>query len=144
MNLDGVSNSDERVEMTLARLLATARASLERVAVEDYDRVVASGALVVDVRPGELRAEHGPLEGALVIGLNVLEWRLAPDSAHRMLDVHPDRVVMVVCQEGFSSSLAAHRLQQVGLQRATDLVGGFAGLMAYRRGIPDDRSMAAT
>lgn len=80
----------------------------------------------------------------MVIGLNVLEWRLAPDSNHRIVDVHPDRVVLVVCQEGFSSSLAAHRLQQVGLRRATDLIGGFAGLMAHRRGIPDDRSTLDT
>lgn len=130
--------------MTLARLLATARAGLDRVSVEDYDRVVGSGALVIDVRPAELREADGPLEDALVIGLNVLEWRLAPDSAHRIVDVDSDRVVLVVCQQGFSSSLAAHRLQQVGLRRATDLIGGFDSLMAHIRGIPDDRSTLDT
>jgi rhodanese-related sulfurtransferase len=130
--------------MTLARLLATARAGLDRVSVEDYDRVVGSGALVIDVRPVEIREAQGPLEDALVIGLNVLEWRLAPDSTHRIVDVHPDRVVLVVCQQGFSSSLAAHRLQQVGLRGATDLIGGFESLTAHRRGVPGDRSIPVT
>lgn len=114
--------------MTLERLLHDARAGLARVEVEDLDSLVEAGALLVDIRPEEIRREHGEIEGALVIGLNVLEWRLAPDSPTRLFDVDPDRVVVLVCQEGFSSSLAAHRLQQVGLPRATDLVGGYAAL----------------
>jgi rhodanese-related sulfurtransferase len=114
------------------RLLADARRDLERVPPDQFDRVAASGAFVVDVRPEELRRRHGALEGAAVVGLDVLEWRLAPDSPSRMLDIDPDRVVVVVCQQGYSSSLAAHRLQQVGLSRATDLIGGFAALSALR------------
>lgn len=68
----------------------------------------------------------------MVIGLNVLEWRLAPDSADRIVDLGPDDTVLLVCQQGFSSSLAAHRLQLLGLRCATDLVGGFEALMEYR------------
>jgi rhodanese-related sulfurtransferase len=118
--------------MTLDGLLAEARSGLVRVAPEDFDAVVAAGALVVDVRPLELRSLFGELDGALVIGLNVLEWRLAPDSPDRCIDVAPDRVVLLVCHEGYSSSLAAQRLQQVGIPRATDLIGGHTALMSAR------------
>lgn len=114
------------------RLLAEARRGLERVAAADFDQTVEAGALVVDVRPFEVRQKFGELEGALVIGLNVLEWRLAPDSPDRILDVDADRVVVLVCHQGYSSSLAAYRLQQVGLPRATDLIGGHAALCAFR------------
>jgi rhodanese-related sulfurtransferase len=124
---------EDRQSLTsVDRLLADARRDLERVPAEHFDQVAASGALVVDVRPEELCSRHGALDGAVVIGLNVLEWRLAPDSPDRLFDVDPDRVVVLVCQQGFSSSLAAHRLQQVGLPRATDLIGGFAALRAFR------------
>ncbi|MDX1449209.1 MAG: rhodanese-like domain-containing protein [Acidimicrobiia bacterium] len=116
------------------RLLTEARRGLRRVAVADFDAVVAEGALVVDVRPTEIRQAQGELEGALVVGLNVLEWRLAPDSPYRIVDVERDRVVVLVCQQGFSSSLAAHRLQQVGIPGATDLIGGFEALAEHRFG----------
>ena len=115
------------------QLVAIARSGLRRVEPADYDRLVAEGALVVDVRPLEIRQAEGDLPDAtLVIGLNVLEWRLAPDSPYRIVDVGPDQVVVLVCQQGFSSSLAAFRLQQVGIPRATDLVGGHQALMRYR------------
>lgn len=114
---------------SLHRMLADARAGLRRVSATGFDDVVAAGALVVDVRPEEVRAEQGALAGALVVGLNVLEWRLAPSSPDRLLDVDPDRVVVLVCKEGFSSSLAAARLQELGLEQATDLIGGFEALV---------------
>jgi rhodanese-related sulfurtransferase len=116
----------------LERLLEDARSGLDRVEPVDYDRVVSAGALVVDIRPEAIRRRDGDLPGALVIGLNVLEWRLAPESEHRALDVDPARVVLLVCSEGYSSSLAAHRLQLVGLPRATDLVGGYRALQDHR------------
>jgi rhodanese-related sulfurtransferase len=86
---------------------------------------VAAGALVVDIRPVEQRRRDGDLPGALVIDRNVLEWRLDPTSPYRTLDVARDRRVIIVCDEGYSSSLAAATLQELGLPRATDLVGGF-------------------
>lgn len=114
-------------------LVREARGHLERVEPADYDSVVADGALIVDVRPLEIRQAEGDLPDAtLVVGLNVLEWRLAPDSPYRIVDVGPDQVVVLVCQQGFSSSLAAFRLQQVGIPRATDLIGGHQALMRYR------------
>ncbi|MFP5332483.1 MAG: rhodanese-like domain-containing protein [Acidimicrobiia bacterium] len=127
----GASNSVDR-------LVDAARAGLKRVVPADFDRVVAEGALLVDVRPLEIRQAHGLLDGALVIGLNVLEWRLAPDNPYRVVDLTPDRIVLLVCQQGFSSSLAAHRLQQVGLPHATDLVGGFEALQQYRTALGAD------
>lgn len=115
-------------------LVLAARENLVRVEPADYDTVVAAGTLVVDVRPLEIREAEGDLPDAtLVVGLNVLEWRLAPDSPYRIVDIDADRVVLLVCQQGFSSSLAAQRLQQVGIPRATDLIGGHQALMRHRR-----------
>jgi rhodanese-related sulfurtransferase len=110
----------------IANLLEEARAGLDRVRAEDLDAAVAAGAMVVDIRPSEQRSVDGDLPGAAVIDRNVLEWRLDPTSPHRLEEAaDPQRRVIVVCNEGYSSSLAAHTLQQLGLDNATDLVGGF-------------------
>jgi rhodanese-related sulfurtransferase len=88
--------------------------------------------VVAEARPLE-RKRDGALEGAVVVDRNVLEWRLDPASAHR-LDVvrgYDDRVV-IVCNEGYQSSLAAATLQDLGLHRATDLIGGYQALLALR------------
>lgn len=114
------------------RLLAESRVGLSRIAPADFDGAVEAGALVVDVRPVEVRRKFGELDRALVIGLNVLEWRLAPDSPDRILDVDLDRVMLLVCHQGYSSSLAAYRCQQLGFSRATDLIGGHAALLSFR------------
>jgi rhodanese-related sulfurtransferase len=107
-------------------LLAAARSGLDRVEPVDLAAEVAQGALVVDTRPAEQRDRDGELPGAVVIDRNVLEWRLDPTSPHRIAEsVDHGRRVIVVCNEGYSSSLAAATLQQLGLRRATDLVGGF-------------------
>jgi rhodanese-related sulfurtransferase len=117
------------------RLLAEAREHLERVEVDDLDAEVEAGALVVDIRPVELRTRDGELPGALVVGRNVLEWRLDPTSPHRLDGQDdPDRRVILVCDEGYASSLAARTLQQLGLRRATDLVGGYQAWLARVRG----------
>jgi rhodanese-related sulfurtransferase len=116
---------------TLAQYLEDARSGLDRVRPVDVRRAVDEGAIVVDVRPEEIRRLQGPLPGALVIGLNVLEWRLAPTSEHRVVDLEPGDRVILVCQEGFSSSLAAARLQALGLAGATDVIGGFAALVRH-------------
>jgi rhodanese-related sulfurtransferase len=99
---------------------------------------------VVDVRPVEQRERDGEMPGALVIDRNVLEWRLDPTCPHR-LDVatSPDLRVIVVCNEGYSSSLAAESLLRVGLRRATDLVGGYQAWRALRDGGAVDGPLGA-
>ena len=92
------------------------------------------GALVVDIRPIEQRERDGELPGALVIDRNVLEWRLAPSSDTRVLDVEADKRVIVVCNQGYQSSLAAATLQKLGLRGATDFIGGYEALLASRKG----------
>jgi rhodanese-related sulfurtransferase len=114
-------------------LLERARARLERVPPERLEAEIADGALVVDIRPVEQRARDGELPGSIVIDRNVLEWRLAPTSDHRIPEADPDARVIVVCNEGYQSSLAAATLQDLGLSRATDLAGGFQAWMARRR-----------
>jgi rhodanese-related sulfurtransferase len=104
---------------------------------------LADGALVVDTRPIEQRRRDGELPGAVVIDRNVLEWRLDPTSDHHIPQAsdHDVRVV-VVCNEGYSSSLVAAGLQDLGLHRATDLIGGYQAWLALNR--PDrDRAPSA-
>jgi rhodanese-related sulfurtransferase len=86
----------------------------------------ADGAVLVDIRPALQRATHGELPGALVIERNVLEWRLDPASDARLPIAAYDLEVIVLCQEGYASSLAAATLQELGLYRATDVIGGYA------------------
>ncbi|MGH3360999.1 MAG: rhodanese-like domain-containing protein [Nocardioides sp.] len=107
-------------------LLAWARGPLDRVQPEDLAAEVAAGAVVIDIRPAEQRERDGALPGAVVVDRNVLEWRLDPTSPHRLRVATSPRVrYVLVCNEGYGSSLAAATLQQLGLTRATDLVGGF-------------------
>ncbi|WP_318214704.1 rhodanese-like domain-containing protein [Streptomyces sp. SCL15-6] len=91
-----------------------------------YDAAEAGEALLVDIRYASLRDADGLIPGALVIERNELEWRLDPQGSHRVPEAtgHDLRVV-VVCNEGYASSLAAESLHRLGLHRATDLVGGF-------------------
>jgi rhodanese-related sulfurtransferase len=107
-------------------LLAQARRGLDRVDPADLESEMAAGAVVVDTRPIEQRRRDGELPGALTIDRNVLEWRLDPSCTHHIPEVaDPDVRIVVVCNEGFSSSLAAATLRDLGLKRATDLIGGF-------------------
>ena len=112
-------------------VLAEARAALDRVGpAEAYERQRA-GALLVDTRPAAQRAEQGEIPGAIVIERNVLEWRVDPRSAHRIPEVVDHQTeIIVVCSEGYSSSLAAASLQRLGLEKATDLDGGFVAWKA--------------
>jgi rhodanese-related sulfurtransferase len=111
-------------------LLAEARDQLDRVAPQDLPALMATGAVVVDIRPVEQRHRDGELAGALVVDRNVLEWRLAPSSPDRIIDIDDETVVVIVCNEGYSSSLAAATLQRLGIRRATDLDGGYQALIA--------------
>jgi rhodanese-related sulfurtransferase len=116
--------------LSIDELLELARAGLQRVEPADAAAAVRDGALLVDIRPAALRAADGDIPGAIVIERNVLEWRLDPRSAHRIPQVDENKTVIIVCDEGYASSLAAATLQQLGLPGATDLVGGF---QAWRR-----------
>ncbi len=119
---------------SIERVLEESRRRLRRVEPDELDDEMAAGALVVDTRPAENRLSEGELPGALVVERIVLEWRLDPSSPDRLPgcgDV--DRRVIVVCNEGYSSSLAAESLQRLGLRNATDLVGGYRAWRALQR-----------
>jgi rhodanese-related sulfurtransferase len=112
-------------------ILETARARLTRLDPHQVSRALQGGAILVDIRPAAQRAEHGEIPGAIVIERNVLEWRLDPRSSARLsFATGYDLEVIVTCQEGYTSSLAAASLQDLGLARATDLDGGFAAWQA--------------
>jgi rhodanese-related sulfurtransferase len=120
-------------------LLAECRRDLDRVAPADLAAEVAAGALVVDTRPAEQRRRDGELPGAVVVERNVLEWRLDPTSPDRLDGFDdPGRRVILVCNEGYGSSLAAHTLRRLGLPLTTDLVGGYQGWLALR---PDPKGL---
>ena len=124
---------DSHLEYTIDELLAQARDQLARVQPEDLSRLQAEGALVVDIRPIEQRQRDGELDGALIIDRNVLEWRIAPSSPNRVVDIDETQTVIIVCNEGYQSSLAAATLRQLGVAGATDLIGGYQGLLGTRR-----------
>ena len=110
---------------SIDQILAEARAGIDRVEPGDLAAELAAGALVVDTRPREQRDRDGDLPGAVCIDRNVLEWRLDPTSPDRIDATGYDRRIIVVCKEGYSSSLAAATLRELGLRRAADLIGGF-------------------
>ncbi len=111
---------------SIAEILDEARARLDRLGPAETDAAVRDGAVLIDIRPAAQRAEHGEIPGALIIERNVLEWRLDPriDARLPFADRY-DLPVIITCQEGYTSSLAAAALQELGLHRATDLAGGF-------------------
>lgn len=120
--------------MTIDDLLDAARRQLpHRPTAAELPALLDRDALVVDIRPIEQRRRDGELPGAIVIDRNVLEWRLDPASPHRIAEVSYDREIVVVCNQGYASSLAAATLQQLGLRRATDLDGGFQAVLEARR-----------
>ncbi|MGH9176939.1 MAG: rhodanese-like domain-containing protein [Acidimicrobiales bacterium] len=115
-------------------LLETARQCLPgRPGPADLPALAARGALIVDIRPVEQRVRDGELAGAVVVDRNVLEWRLDPTCPHRLPEASdPEREIVLVCNEGYASSLAAATLQQLGLRQATDLAGGYQAVLAHR------------
>ena len=114
------------------RLLADTRARLpRRVQPDELAGVVERGGLVVDTRPVELRTRDGELPGAIIVDRNQLEWRLDATSAHRVPEITgPDQQIVLVCDEGYASTLAAASLQTLGMRNATDLDGGFQAWLA--------------
>ncbi|MCG5432291.1 sulfurtransferase [Mycobacterium sp. MYCO198283] len=112
-------------------VLSTARRRLHRLRPEDVPAALARGALLVDIRPHAQRLREGEVAVALVVERNVLEWRLDPTSDARLPQATGDDVEWVVlCSEGYTSSLAAAALQDLGLRHATDVAGGYHGLVA--------------
>jgi len=112
-------------------LLAAARSRLRRYSAAETFTAVERGAILIDIRPAAQRAEFGEIPGAIVIERNVLEWRLDPRSDARLpFADRYDLEIIITCQEGYTSSLAAAALHDLGLTRATDLAGGFAAWRA--------------
>lgn len=111
---------------SIDEIVAAARAGRERIAVRDLPSLLADGAWVIDLRTPWTRDAHGHLPGAVVVEHTVFLWRLDPASASRMADGPGyDDLVITMCNEGFSSTLAARDLRELGFHRATDLEGGF-------------------
>jgi rhodanese-related sulfurtransferase len=116
---------------SIDEILAEARSRLLRLTPREAHRECSSGAALIDIRPAAQRAAAGEIPGSVVIERNHLEWRLDPASAARLpladgYDLRP----IVICAEGYTSSLAAAALQELGLTRATDVVGGYAAWQA--------------
>lgn len=120
-------------------LLAEARRDLVRLDARQAWEAAQAGALLVDIRPVEQRDRDGRIPGALVVDRNVLEWRLDPTSPHRLPEVTGgEQSIILFCNEGYSSSLAAATLRRLGLGGATDVVDGFQAWKAL--GLPIDSS----
>jgi rhodanese-related sulfurtransferase len=111
------------------KMLDAARATLRRLHAQEVPAAVGRGAVLVDIRPQAQRDAEGGVPAALVIERNVLEWRCDPTSDARLPQAVDDDVEWVVlCSEGYTSSLAAASLRSLGLHRATDVVGGYRSL----------------
>jgi rhodanese-related sulfurtransferase/mannose-6-phosphate isomerase-like protein (cupin superfamily) len=118
---------DRTGALSIEQVLSAARSRLRRLSPDEaYEAVAKTEAILVDIRPESQRAIEGSIAGALVVERNVLEWRFDPASSTRLpVATDHDLQVIVFCSEGYTSSLAAAALQDLGLWRATDLVGGF-------------------
>lgn len=109
----------------IEHLLAESREKLARVSPQEAFEIQRDGGLIIDIRPESDRLTDGVIPGALTVERIVLEWRLDPAGSHRLTGLHPQRPVVLVCNEGYASSLAAAQAQELGLTKATDLAGGF-------------------
>ena len=133
MTADAVATALDQLSVrrrTIDSVLAEARSRLRRMTPAEAVTARDAGAVVVDIRPAAQREAEGGPDGVLVIERNVLEWRFDPASDARLPIADYDLQVIVLCQEGYTSSLAAAALQDLGLWRATDVVGGWD---AWRR-----------
>jgi rhodanese-related sulfurtransferase len=120
-----VTTAPARAPIGVDDVLAQARSRLRRLDPREAATAQQAGALLVDIRPRNNRELEGELPGALVVERIHLEWRLDPASEARLPQASYEAHVIVVCNEGYSSSLAAAVLQDLGVRRATDLAGGF-------------------
>jgi rhodanese-related sulfurtransferase len=126
-------------EHAVDRLLAASRAAIgHRPVPAEIPALLEDGALVVDIRPVDQREADGDLPGAVVVARNTLEWRLDPTAPYRLEGFDdPDRLVVLVCDEGYQSSIAAADLRRLGLSATTDLDGGY---QAWKRWVTRNRS----
>jgi rhodanese-related sulfurtransferase len=121
--------------LSVDQMLAQARSRLQRLTPTQAYEALAAGALLVDIRPGWQRAEEGEVPGALLVERNHLEWRFDPECDARLPEATGYHVqVIVLCSEGYTSSLASAALQSLGLRNATDVIGGFGAWAAI--GLP--------
>jgi rhodanese-related sulfurtransferase len=128
---------------SIEEILADARARLRRLAPRDAYDAVSAGGVLVDIRPAHQRAAQGEIPGSVVIERNHLEWRLDPASDGRLpWATGYDRRIIVFCVEGYTSSLAAAALHDLGLGQATDIVGGYRAWTAA--GLPSAPAGART
>jgi rhodanese-related sulfurtransferase len=123
---------------SIDEVLGDARERIRRLTPVEAAERMAAGALLVDTRPAAQRAREGSVPGALVVERNVLEWRFDPRSEARLAEATGfDVEIMILCSEGYSSSLAADSLRALGLEKSADVIGGFqagaaAGLPVLR------------
>lgn len=123
--------------VSVDELVERSRAGVHRPGPQEAYDARRGGALLVDIRPAAQRSAEGQIPGALVIERNVLEWRLDPTGSHRIPEATGYELpVIVLCSEGYASSLAAASLRELGLRRATDLDGGFVAWAAA--GLPTE------
>ena len=123
----------------IEQLLEAARAGLARVTVEEAHAAMSEGALLVDIRADSQRDRDGVIPGARFIPRNVLEWRLDPACEHRDPELgRRDARLMLLCDEGYQSSLAAATIRSFGVSAATDVIGGFQAWRAA--GLPVERA----
>ena len=128
---------------SIEEILADARGRLRRVTPDEAFQERAEGAVLIDIRPASQRADEGEIPGSAIVERNHLEWRLDPGCDARLPWVTGyDHRSIVVCQEGYTSSLAAAALHDLGLSRATDLIGGFRAWSAA--GLPTATAAAGT
>ena len=124
-----------RVGSSIDEILSSARQRLRRLSPAQAATAIAEGALLIDIRPHAQRAAEGGVPGALIVERNVLEWRFDPRSDARLPQATGyDVRLIIMCSEGYTSSLAAAALQDLGLSLTTDLAGGFAAWA--RAGLP--------
>ena len=131
---------------SIDELLAQVRLRIDRIDPEEAAARQAAGALLIDTRPWEQRSRDGAVPGAVLVDRNVLEWRLDPASPDRIPQVTGyDVEVIVLCNEGYSSSLVADTLRALGLTSAVDVIGGFVAWVAAGLPVvsPDARRDAA-
>jgi rhodanese-related sulfurtransferase len=124
--------------LTIRKMLEEARSHLVRLRPAEAEAALREGALLVDTRSEDQRMKEGTIPGSVHIPLSLLEWRVDPASGYQHPAVESfDSLIVLVCEGGYSSSLAARRLQQLGFMRATDVIGGFR---AWRSaGLPVDQ-----
>lgn len=129
------------VERTIQAMLTEARIRIQRLSPTEAQAALRAGAVLIDIRPQHNRETEGGIPGAVPVDRTVLEWRLDPSSAARLPIASYDVQVVVFCNEGFASSLAAATLVDLGISRAGDLIGGYRAWRAA--GLPTSAGLGA-